>query len=110
METINFEDFKKVDMRIGKIVTAQKVEGSEKLLKLAVDFGAEIGQRQIISGIGKKCNPEFLVGKEAVFVVNLAPREIMGLESNGMIMCADHNGEPYILVPQEEVLPGSIIK
>ncbi|KKP31416.1 MAG: hypothetical protein A2312_01465 [Candidatus Staskawiczbacteria bacterium RIFOXYB2_FULL_32_9] len=110
MDIIKIEDLQKLDLRIGKIITCQKVEGSEKLLKLEVDFGIEIGQRQIISGIGKKYTPEFLIGKEAVFILNLEPRMIMGLQSEGMILCADHNGEPYILVPQEEVLPGAKIK
>jgi methionyl-tRNA synthetase len=71
MDIINIDDLKKIDLRIGKIVTCQKVEGSEKLLKLEVDFGSEIGQRQIISGIAKSYEPEFLIGKQALFISKL---------------------------------------
>lgn len=110
MEIINIDDLKKLDLRIGKIANCQKVEGSEKLLKLGVDFGAEIGQRQIISGIAKSYEPEFLVGKEALFIVNLEPREIMGLQSQGMILCATLDNLPIILQPEKEVLPGTQIK
>jgi methionine--tRNA ligase beta chain len=110
MDIINIDDLKKIDLRIGKIVTCQKVEGSEKLLKLEVDFGSEIGQRQIISGIAKSYEPEFLIGKQALFIVNLEPREIMGMQSNGMILCATLDNLPIILEPEKEVLPGSQIK
>lgn len=108
MEIIKFEEFIKNELRIGKIITAEKVEGSPKLLKLWVDFGTE--QRQIISGIAKSYETEFLVGKEALFIVNLEPREIMGLMSNGMILCATASGLPVILQPEKEVLPGTQIK
>ena len=110
MDIINIDDLKKIDLRIGKIITCQKVEGSEKLLKLEVDFGSEIGQRQIISGIAKSYEPEFLIGKQALFIVNLEPREIMGLQSNGMILCATLDNLPIILQPEKEVLPGTQIK
>ena len=66
--------------------------------------------RQIISGIAKSYEPEFLVGKEALFIVNLEPREIMGLMSNGMILCATKDGLPVILQPEKEVAPGALIK
>lgn len=108
MEIIKFEDFIKNEMRIGRIVSAEKVEGSPKLLKLEVDFGTE--KRQIISGIAKAYEPDFLVGKQALFIVNLEPREIMGLASNGMILCATVDGLPVILQPEKEVLPGTQIK
>lgn len=110
MENINFEEFLKVDMRIGKILSAEKIENSEKLLKLEVDFGLDLGQRQIISGIAKSYAPDFLTGKSCVFVVNLEPKEIMGLQSNGMILCASINGLPVILNPEKDVLPGTKIK
>lgn len=110
MENISFDDFKKSDIRIGKIVTVEKVDGSEKLLKLEVDFGLELGKRQIISGIAKAYSPELLVNKQALFIVNLEPREIMGLISNGMILCASNDNLPVILQPEKEVLPGTQIK
>ena len=110
MDIIKIEDLIKLDLRIGKICSAEKVEGSEKLLKLEVDFGDEVGKRQIISGIAKSYEPEFLLSKEALFIVNLESREIMGLQSNGMILCATLDNLPIILQPEKEVLPGTKIK
>lgn len=109
METIPFEDFKKLDIRIGTIVAALRIEGSDKLLKLEVDFGNE--KRQILAGIGKAYEPESLVGKQCPFVFNLASREMMGLASQGMILAADNGeGKPVLLHPDAQVPPGSIIK
>ncbi|MDD5144929.1 MAG: methionine--tRNA ligase subunit beta [Candidatus Pacebacteria bacterium] len=105
---ISFEDFKKLDMRIGKILSAEKIEGSDKLLKFEVDFGEE--KRQIVSGIAEYFTPESVVGKEFPFVVNLEPRILRGVESSGMIMAVSVEGRPILLVPQEEVPPGSIVK
>ncbi len=107
---INIEDFVRVEIKIGKIISAEKVEGSEKLLKLSVDF-AEASPRQVISGIAKSYpEPEVLVGRSASFVTNLEPRKIMDLESQAMIMAADNDGMPVILTPEKEVSPGSSVK
>lgn len=114
MKQISFDDFKKVEIRIGKVVSAEPVEGSEKLLKLQVDFGMnEAGEaqvRQILSGIAKQYSPETLVGTLHPFAFNLAPRAIMGMESQGMILAADGQDGPVLLVPDKEVPPGSAIK
>jgi len=114
METISFEDFVKLDIRVGKIISAERVEGSDKLIKLEVDFGVdEAGQqakRQILAGIGKIYAPEQLVGKECPFAYNLAPRMLKGLESQGMILCPSDNGSPVLLHPDKEIPPGSIVK
>jgi methionine--tRNA ligase beta chain len=115
METINFEDFIKLEIRIGKILSAERVEGSDKLLKLSVDFGAgEDGVfivRQIVAGIGKKYEPEAVVGKECPFAYNLAPRMLKGLESQGMILCpSDDTSGPVLLHPDKEIKPGSLVK
>ena len=114
METINFEDFAKIEIRIGKILAAEKVEGSDKLLRLEVDFGQnEAGEgirRQIIAGIGKIYAPEALIGKECPFAYNLAPRMLKGLESQGMILCPSDASGPVLLHPDREVPPGSLIK
>ncbi len=101
----SLEDFKKLDIRIGKIISAEPIEGSEKLLKLQVDFGEFT--RQIFSGIAKFYTPEELTGKECPFIVNLEPREIMGLESQGMLMAADVDGKAVLLHPDKEVPEGS---
>lgn len=108
METINFEDFKKLDIRIGKIISAEKVEGSDKLLKLEVDFGEE--KRQIIAGLAQFYAPEALVGKQCPFAYNLAPRMLKGLESQGMILCPSDNGNPVLLHPDKEIPSGSTVK
>lgn len=108
METINFEDFKKLDIKIGKITAAEKIENSDKLLKLEVDFGGE--KMQIVSGIAEFYTPESLIGKEAPFVVNMEPRVLRGVESRGMILAASVDGRAVILRPDEEVPPGSIVK
>ena len=104
---INFEEFQKIDLKIGKVLEAEKVENSEKLLKLKVDLGEE--QRQIIAGIGKVYQPQDLINQEIVVVVNLEPKTLMGFESQGMLLAADNNGEPILIKPEKEVLPGTKI-
>lgn len=89
---IVFEDFLKVDIRAGTIVTAERVPKSKKLIKLQVNFG-ELGDRQIVAGIGETFEDHELPNAKVLAVVNLAPRKLMGLESHGMILAAaDKNG------------------
>jgi methionine--tRNA ligase beta chain len=103
---ITIEDFKKVEMKIGKILTAEKVEGTDKLLKLEVDFGSE--KRQILTAMAHFFSPEHFIGKSVPFIVNLEPRKIKGLESQGMILAADGpDGKPVLLMPEKEIPPGS---
>ncbi len=110
METISIDEFKKVEARIGKVLAAEAVEGSEKLIKLSLDFGEE-SPRQILSGIRQWYTPESLVGKQLLFVINLAPRSMMGLESNGMLMAVDGiDGSPVFLVPETDVAPGAPVR
>ena len=104
---INFEEFQKIDLKIGKILEAEKVENSEKLLRLKVDLGEE--QRQIVAGIGKVYQPQDLINQEIVVVVNLEPKTLMGFESQGMLLAADNNGEQILIKPEKEVLPGTKI-
>ncbi len=108
MGKITFEDFQKLEFQIGKIISAEKVEKSDKLLKLEVDFGEE--KRQVISGIAKEYLPEDLVNKEFTFITNLEPRSIMGLESQGMILAADVEGKAVLLSPTSEIPPGTKIR
>lgn len=108
MEKVSFEDFKKLELKIGKIVTVEKVEKSNKLLKLEVDFGDE--KRQIVSGIAKDYSTEDLINKSFVFIVNLESRQIMGLESQGMILAADSDDHAVLLEPNHEVNPGTPIR
>lgn len=104
---IIIDDFKKVDLRVGKVVAAVRVEGSEKLLKLQVDIGEE--KRQIVAGIGLAYEPEALVGREIIIVANLEPRLLMGVESQGMLLAASSD-HPVLLMPDKEVAPGSVIR
>ncbi|MCD6483043.1 MAG: methionine--tRNA ligase subunit beta [Candidatus Aenigmarchaeota archaeon] len=83
---ISFSEFKKVQMKVGKVIDAERVEGSEKLIKMIVDFGTE--KRQAIAGIAKWYGPGELIGKKFVFVINLEPKKMMGLESQAMILAA----------------------
>jgi len=113
--TILFEEFKKLEIRMGKILSAERVEGSDKLLKLEVDFGDKDTSdlpagRQVIAGIAQYYAPEALVGKECPFAYNLAPRMLKGLESQGMILCPSNENGPVLLHPDKEVPPGSLIK
>ena len=87
-EEIAFDDFMKMDMRVGEILEAEKVEKSNKLLKFKVDTG--IDQRTIVSGVAKHFTPEEMVGKKVTVLVNLAPRKIMGIESQGMLLFAEN--------------------
>lgn len=104
---INFEEFKKVDLRIGKIIEAENIENSNKLLNLKVDIGNET--RQILSGIAEYYKKEDLIGKEVVVVINLEPKKMMGLESQGMVLAATGKGDPILLVPEKEAGAGSKI-
>ncbi len=110
MEHISIDDFKKVKAQIGTVIAAEAVEGSEKLIKLQIDFG-EASPRQILSGIKQWYEPETLIGKHMLFCTNLAPRAMMGLESHGMLMAVDGvDGTPVFLVPESEVSPGSTVR
>lgn len=108
---INIDDFKKVEVRAGKILSAERIEGSEKLLKLSVDFG-EASPRQVLSGIAKHYpDPSSLAGTICAFVTNLEPRAMMGLESNGMIMAVStEEGAFSLLKIDESIPPGTQIR
>lgn len=108
-ETITYDDFKKLDLRVAKILEAVRIEGSDKLVKLQIDVG-ELGERQLIAGIGKVYEPEVLVGKQIVLVANLEPKKLMGLESNGMLLAASGENGPVLLCPELEVANGASIK
>jgi len=105
-DVIAFDDFAKMDIRIGRILNAEKVEKSNKLLKMQVDTGIDI--RTIVSGIAKYFKPEEIVGKQVSVLVNLAPRKIMGVDSQGMILLAeDHDGKLVFITPEQQVVNGS---
>ena len=100
-DKISFDTFLKTEIKIGEVVAAEEIEKSDKLLKLTVSFG-QGDERQIISGIKKSYTPEDIKGKKAVFVTNLEPRKIMGLESNGMILGVSNGDTFSILSPEKD--------
>ena len=103
---IVFDDFAKIDLKVGTIIAAEKVEKADKLLKLQVDLGFET--RTIVSGIAMHFAPADIVGKQVTVVCNLAPRKMRGIESNGMILMAeDANGKLHFVNPEENINPGS---
>lgn len=113
MDTIKIEEFRKVEIRIGKVTTCEKVENADKLLKLHVDFGDF--SRQIISAIAEYYEPKEIEGKKLPFIVNLEPRNFKGEESQGMLVAMDtedlpaQTGKPILLVPAEDVAEGTLV-
>ncbi|HLA01080.1 MAG TPA: methionine--tRNA ligase subunit beta [Thermodesulfovibrionales bacterium] len=105
---ITIEDFAKVELKIGKVLEAKRVEGSNKLIVMKVDTGEE---RQIVAGIGRAYLPEALVGKSIVVVTNLQPAKLMGVESQGMLVAAsDADGRLSILTIDREITEGARVK
>jgi methionyl-tRNA synthetase len=106
---ISIEDFAKVELRVGQVKIAEKVKGADKLLRLEVDLGTEV--RQVVAGIAEAYSPESLIGRKVVIVVNLAPRKLRGLESNGMIVAASaEGGKPVLASFLEDVPVGTRLK
>ena len=121
MDKITFDDFKKVEIKVARVEAAERVEGSDKIIKLTLNLGrfadpdqsenVETNNRTVLAGIGKNYEPESLVGKQIVIVANLLPKKIMGMESDGMILaCEDEKGLPVILNPEQGVPNGSIVR
>ena len=107
--TITIDDFKKVDLRVAKIVQCENVPKSEKLFKLQVEVGME--KRQIVAGIAQHYKPEDLIGKSIVVVFNLQPAKLMGQESQGMLLAAsDNNGKLVFVAPSADIESGSVVK
>jgi methionyl-tRNA synthetase len=107
-DRINLEDFAKVQMRVGQIVEAEKIEGSRKLVKLKVDLGAEV--RQVVAGIADAYDPASLLNRKVVVVANLKPAKLMGVESNGMVVAASVDGRPVLATFTEDVPNGTLLK
>jgi methionyl-tRNA synthetase len=107
---IGIEDFAKVEMRVGQVKSAERVQGADKLLKLMVDIGDEV--RQIVAGIAEVYAPETLIGRKVAVVVNLQPRKLRGVESNGMIIAASvpPEGKPVLAGFLEDVPVGARLK
>lgn len=106
---ITIDDFAKLEFKVGTVINAEEIEGADKLLKLTVDLGEE-NPRQILSGIKKWYTPEELKDKQFIFITNLEPRVMMGLESQGMILAAEGEDKPVPLIPSQTVPNGAKIR
>jgi methionyl-tRNA synthetase len=105
---ITIDEFGKIEVKVGTVLSAERVPETDKLLRLVVDFGEEGGPRQIVSGINAYVNePEDLVGRQLAFVTNLEPRTIRGLESNGMLFAVGEGDSFAFLTPDRPVPPGT---
>ena len=106
MDEIPYEDFAKLDIRVGTVTAAEPVLGADKLIKCTVDFG-ELGIRTIVSGIAQWKIPQELVGRQFPYVVNLAPRSLRGVESQGMLLAASDEAGVALITPERELPPGT---
>lgn len=107
MSTIKLSDFQKLDIRVGRVIEAQPIQKSDKLILLKVDIGSEV--RQLVAGLRPYYKPEDLIGKEIIVLANLEPKQLMGYTSQGMLLAAVEDGKPVILVPEKEVKVGAKI-
>ncbi|MEM0083986.1 MAG: hypothetical protein QW743_00625 [Candidatus Methanomethylicia archaeon] len=107
--TITIEEFNKLDIRVCRVIEAERIPGKQKLLKLLVDLGP-LGTRTIIAGGGEHYNPEDYKGKLFIAIINLQPKTIAGIKSEGMLLAADQNGKPIWLTTISETPPGTIIR
>jgi len=106
---ITFEEFQKLEIRIGKVLEAERVPNTDKLLKLTVDLGGET--RELVAGIAEVYRPEEVVGKLIPILVNLEPKTIRGITSRGMILCpSTADGKPVLLLPERDIPPGTRVK
>ncbi len=105
---ISIDEFAKVQMRVGQVIEAEKVEGSRKLIRMRVDIGTEI--RQVVAGIAEAYEPASLLNRKVVIVANLKPARLMGIESNGMVVAASIGGKPVLATFTEDVPNGALLK
>ncbi|RLI06966.1 methionine--tRNA ligase subunit beta [Candidatus Bathyarchaeota archaeon] len=108
-EEVSIEEFAKLDLRVGKIIRAERIPGARKLLRLEVDLGEE-EPRQLVAGIADFYEPEELVGLNIVVLANLKPKKFMGVESRGMLLAADVEGRPVLLTVIRDVPPGTRVR
>jgi methionine--tRNA ligase beta chain len=108
-KTVSYEEFSKMDLRIGKIAKAESVQGSRNLVKMLIDVGGG-ENRQAVAGIAQYYNPKDLEGKSVAVIANLQPRKMFGIESNVMILAAEDDKTVSILLPDQPVKTGSKIK
>jgi len=118
---ISFEEFKKLDIRVAKVIEVERVKDSKNLLRLEIDLGEDSTNpppfqpsarplRQIVAGIAQFYKPEDLIGKEIIVIANLEPKTLFGLKSQGMLLAAEDGEQPVLLIPDKEVPPGTKIR
>lgn len=109
---INFSDWQKLDLRTGKVISLENIEGADKLYKLTVDLGKNLGKRTIVAGLKPYLKPEQLQGKSVVIFTNLEPRTMKGVESQGMLLAAASEDESKVslLIPESDIEPGSRVR
>jgi len=108
-DLVSYEDFAKLDIRIGTIIEVERVPDTDKLLKCTIDFG-DLGERTIVSGIAEWKTPEDLAGRQCPYIVNLAPKILRGVESSGMLLALSDEGGIALLHPERQVLAGTALR
>ncbi len=108
MSTISYDDFTKLDIRVAKIVSTEKIPGKTRIIKGTIDLGEE--KRDVIIGGAEFYEPEDMVGRQVIVIANLEPKKMAGVESNAMLLAADVNNKPYWLTVNEDVPLGTQIK
>jgi len=110
-EEVNFSEWEKLDLRVGKIVKVEEIEGADKLYKLEVDLGKDLGKRVVCAGIKEYYKKEDLKGRRCILFVNLQPRMMRGVKSEGMILAADNSrGGIVLIAPEKDIELGSRIR
>jgi len=104
--SVPFAEFQKIDLRVGKVKKVEEIEGLDRIYKLGIDVG-EKKPRTILAGVKKHFKPSELLGKSVVVVANLEPKDVRGTLSEGMLLAAEVDGRPVLLVPEEKVKPGT---
>ncbi|MEM2760668.1 MAG: methionine--tRNA ligase [Nitrososphaerales archaeon] len=107
MEYVTYEEFAKLDLRVGKVLKVERIKGLTKIMKAVVDLGSE--KRELIVGGAEYYEPEYFINRTVIVVANLAPKKVAGILSNGMLLAADVGGKPVWLTSTEEAPPGSKI-
>jgi len=110
-DVVSFSDFTKLDLRVGKVISAESVDGSRNLIRMAVDLGGDYGVKKILAGVAAWYKPEDLKGKKFIFVANLEPKQMMKEMSNGMMLaCCNDKDEPILLPVDKKVSEGTVVR
>lgn len=107
-ESISYDEFSALDIRVATVIAAEEIEGADKLLKVTLDVG-ELGERTVAAGIKQWYTPQDLVGKTVIYLANLEPRKLRGVESQGMLLAADDDS-PVLLTPESTAKPGTQVR